>query len=242
MGSVMGQLGSSLLGTNSKAILIISDKRKAPDTPLSPAEKLAAANKAAGLVSKVNFKALAGMTGSEKMFQVQFNPNTLTLHSEIAPPQATSTEDRGQAATQESVAVAPARVSLRLQLIFDDVTVPDAFMAERLSLNPRDLAAVLKWQKNKAASVRPEVEGLLAAIQSPLTREMTFCWAKFMFKGTLNSINATYTMFNTKGEPIRGTADLRLEQIVEKKLLQQWREDFSAMFGPAGRMGAGAGS
>ena len=240
-GNVMGMVGEGLLGRHSRAILIISDKRKPKEELPSPSQKLSVPPGVVGLASKVNIKALAGMSGTEKFFQVQFNPNSLTLHAAGKPVQIATVESKKDAPIQESISVAPSRATLRVQLIFDDLVIPDAFMADRLSLNPRDIAAVVKWKLGRARSVRSEVEGLVAAIQSPQTREMTFCWSKFMFKGTMNSINATYTMFNTKGEPIRGTVDIRLEQTVEAKMLHNWREDFTSMFGPAGRMNASGG-
>ena len=241
-GGVMGQIGAGLLGRHSRAILIISDKRRPPKEQPAPSEKLTPNPAAVGLASTVNLKALAGMSGTEKLFQVQFNPNSLTLHAAGKPVQIKTVESKKDAPIQESVSVVPSRATLRVQLIFDDLIIPDAFMADRLSLNPRDIAEVVKWKLGRSRSVRAEIEGLVAAIQSPQTREMTFCWSKFMFKGTMNSINATYTMFNTKGEPIRGTVDMRLEQTVEAKMLHNWREDFTEMFGPAGRMDARGGS
>ncbi len=74
------------------------------------------------------------------------------------------------------------------------------------------------------------MEGLVAALRNPYTRNITFRWAKFSFTGQLNTINAQYTMFSPSARPIRAKVNMRLHQELDPDKLQDWYADFDDAF------------
>lgn len=172
-----------------------------------------------------------------KEFRVQFNPSELQLDATVHPDPLINLTNQGQASTQNSVQ--PGSVILTVRLIFDKVVVTDCFMGAKFAggLSASGIAGAANTVmsalgKRTEPTVRTEVEGLIAALRNKYTRLMEFCWADFHFKGTLRYVNAEYTMFSIKGEPVRAKVTLRIEQQLEREMLQAtWYRDYEQAFG-----------
>ena len=70
---------------------------------------------------------------------------------------------------------------------------------------------VTGWFKT-GKSVRQMVELLVAATVFPSTRWIGFAWNKMIFWGELVYVDATYTMFDTSGEPVRAKVAIQIRQ------------------------------
>ena len=94
---------------------------------------------------------------------------------------------------------------------------------------------------NAVYSVQTEVEGLIAALQNCYTRVVTFQWSNFTFTGSLETIQANYTMFSPSGRPIRADISLDITQDGADNTLKMWRDQFHLAFSGSADLGTGAG-
>lgn len=121
--------------------------------------------------------------------KVQFNPSSLKFTANGAKPPK---EKKGIANKHAGKQVAcvlptePSKMSLQIQLVFDRSNYVDS-------------------------NVQPEVEGLLALIKNPFTRQITFNWGKLYYKGQVNTMSAEYNMFNSSGIPMRANVNFNME-------------------------------
>lgn len=95
-------------------------------------------------------------------------------------------------------------INISFKAVFDATNNADAFMEERLTASPVNIAKnVVTAVTGHEYSVRSRVEGFLAALRNENHRVAIFQWGKLRYTGVLNSISGQYTMFNTAGNPIR---------------------------------------
>lgn len=134
----------------------------------------------------------------------------------------------------------PVETTMSLELIFDTMDIQKAFMMNQTA---KDVAVGLL---KEGESVRTIVELLIGATVFTSTRWIGFAWNKTIFWGELVSVNATYTMFDKEGEPVRAKVNLRIRQdqvnitdlnqndeneMNQNRLKseQQWKEQFKAL-------------
>lgn len=121
-------------------------------------------------------------------FTVPFNPSELQISSQggmVAKKtnlQKQEENDQGETYVYETV---KSRKSLSVKLIFDN-------------------------GENAPAGVTRMVEGFLAAVRSPASRNISFGWNKFVFSGSLENVSAEYTMFSSHGIPQRAEVTLSI--------------------------------
>ncbi|MBQ9866295.1 MAG: hypothetical protein IJM34_04680 [Lachnospiraceae bacterium] len=107
---------------------------------------------------------------------------------------------------------------LTVDLIFEEVINSDAFGSTTMEnggvniSNGVDMAKDMVANLSGNVSVRTRVEGLISLLMLKRTRQIIFVWGNMFFHGELLSVNANYTMFNKKGNPIRATASIQIQQ------------------------------
>lgn len=157
--------------------------------------------------------ALKGGEISGKKFTVPFNPSTLQIIARgggRAPISNYGTVGTNQAGRIEYRALDP-YITVNFTLQFDAENNADAFMEERFTIGATTLAKnVVTAIRGKEYTVRPQVEGFLAALRDEDHRNMIFQWGNVRYTGVLNSVYAQYTMFNTAGNPIRAEVQLSM--------------------------------
>jgi hypothetical protein len=72
-------------------------------------------------------------------------------------------------------------------------------------------------------SVKPKMDAILSLLCSNITQEVVFFWSKMVFRGTITDVSNRFTMFNNKGNPIRGEMHLEITQ--DKKKVDQGYDD-----------------
>ena len=125
---------------------------------------------------------------------------------------------------------APASTTLTVELLFDDVDTADAFGLEDSPLAGISMANTLRSIANtsgKEHSVQHQMEGLLSLLTIPAARQVIFFWGNMSFRGEVCEVNETYTMFNSKGYPIRGKVMLQIRQASGMSMLDS---DADAMY------------
>ena len=152
-----------------------------------------------------------------KRYTVQFNPSTLTLRGRGTGfiPTMSYTKKENEEAQAAKPAKQDVSITMSVRLIFDQVDPFDAFMSDKLNLSPSQLIqnvgkTIQMGKGTRPITVQKNVEGFIAALRSPYTRIITFHWGEMNYFGTLNNVNAQYTMFNLQGQPIRAYVNLTL--------------------------------
>lgn len=161
------------------------------------------------------------------VFPVQFNPSRISINGTVRDPSTENTfvenmEDGAKfnvAKDAQSLAQSP-DYYLSFQLIFDDVSEPDAFLSNKIIASQDLFKAAYNTVKvvsgfEKTHTVRPVMEAFTAAtrLMGPdgCLGSIAFLWNEMSYYGTLLSCDANYVMFNPMGEPIRGTIDLQIK-------------------------------
>lgn len=146
-----------------------------------------------------------------RKFTVQFNPSSIQIIGRgggRAPVSNYGSVGKDQAGTIEYKALDP-YINVSFTVIFDASNIADAFMEERLTLGATTLVKnVATAAVGHEYTVRPYVEGFLAALRDEDHRTMIFQWGKLRYTGSLNTISGRYTMFNTAGNPIRAEVQI----------------------------------
>ena len=174
-----------------------------------------------------------------KSYKVQFNPSNLQIRSVGGGRFAITdygTEKEGDTKV-ERTGMAP-HITISFRIIIDETNNADAFMTDKFSVsasgttqNLGTLAATAIGKKE--FTVRPQVEGFLAAIRSSYHRAVVLQWGKMRYAGMLNSVQARYTMFNTSGNPIRAELDITLQaaSTSSEAMLTFWKKRYADILG-----------
>ena len=183
-------------------------------------------------------------------FYVQYNPATIKMRT-MNGRQEKKINDDGMENLKKYDAVGKTKLSF--DLIFDDVDNMDAFgMNEIANLNAT--AAINKGLNEYAKggtdySVRKRMDAIMSLLSTVATQQVVFFWSKMCFRGQLTDVNNKYTMFNSKGNPIRGEMHLEITQDAGQKEEfgydeLYWNEAFKRCFKNQsdGFMGASSGS
>ncbi len=205
---------------------------------------------------------IEALEGAErKLFTVQFNPTSLNLtgysgglvqkldYSNPKKPDRpegkddkNDEEDNGNPhhGIKRSAAytIGNTTISLSVSLLFDSCDAQDAFMGDKFNLSPTAVGtgivkAGLDIAGLRKVTVQKEVEGFIAALRNRYTRLITFHWGDFNYTGELRNVNASYTMFNVVGEPVRATVNLSI-MCADRELypdsLAVWQERYKKAF------------
>ena len=109
--------------------------------------------------------------------------------------------------------------TLSCDLLFDNVNPMDAFMLNDNPLTGLNIgnlantaASMYMGYKKQEYSVQRQMEGLFSMISIPQARGVIFFWGSMSFRGLVTQIDNEYTMFNKKGDPIRGIVRMQIQQ------------------------------
>ena len=190
---------------------------------------------------------------SKKVFTVQFNPSSIRLNARgggMVPISNLGKEGDNQTSSIEFKALNP-YITVSFTVIFDALNQADAFMEERFTLGATTLAknaATAAVTAVKEFTVRPQVEGFLAALRNEDHRNMVFRWGKLTYAGVLNSVSGTYTMFNTAGNPIRAEVEIGMlmggtgDGNDENGYLHYWKKRYEKIVADNAQMDMGEAS
>ncbi len=157
-------------------------------------------------------------TGFLKL-KVQYNPSSVSLVSRggeyVGRYGGVGGTDSG--ALQKNIQ--PEEVVLSMELIFDDTVISEAFSAfDASNYSPTGVAKKIATKVSNSSedfsgySIRNATELFVAAMTSAHTRVVCVAWKDMVFWGELTGVNAEYTMFNSKGNPIRSKVQIEVRQ------------------------------
>ncbi|MBO5292136.1 MAG: hypothetical protein J6B10_03025 [Lachnospiraceae bacterium] len=137
-----------------------------------------------GLMGKNN------AASESRIIAVQFQPSSLQFQAsaqamscfrgDISKP-----ADEGKERRENAEPASPGNLTMSVSLIFDRTIYEDS-------------------------DVTPQVEGFLAAVRSPFTRQVSFNWGELYYKGRITGIQVSYEMFTGSGVPMRAKMDITM--------------------------------
>ncbi|WP_029322091.1 CIS tube protein [Butyrivibrio sp. AE3004] len=146
-------------------------------------------------------------------FYVQYNPATISM-STMTGRQEKKANDGG--IDNVRVFDFAGKTKLSFDLIFDDCDNMDAFgMNEIANLNVTSgVNKLANIYANGATgfSVRKRMDAIMSLLSTISTQQVVFFWGKTCFRGLLTDVNNKFTMFNGKGNPIRGEMHIEITQ------------------------------
>jgi hypothetical protein len=171
-------------------------------------------------------------------FTFQYNPASLRLYSVNGKLQSKSDNNGAESLRMTEYA---GKTRLSFDIIFDDCDNMNAFMFNEIA-NINVTGAINKGLSllqsgGNTHSVRKRMDAIMSLLSSPSTQQVIFFWSRMVFRGTVTSVTNTFTMFNPKGNPIRGTMHLEITQdkaYSQKKLYDEkyWENAFNEAFKP----------
>ena len=237
----MSETTDAITGRIEKALLVVHDysnlaKNLGQDG--KPAEQAGGSNTGTDTASILKGNPPPTYPSSEeRYFRVRFNPSELAMNSSTNVARHIDVQTKKMVVDKEK----RPSITLSVPLYFDDVKVWDAFLWDRFH-RPENVALAAKESKdNVCHSVQGEVEALIAALQDPNTRSISFRWANFYFIGQLSSIQAKYTMFSPSGQPIRAQVLLRINHEVDNDMMKEWFDSYNKVFPTDGEVSLALG-
>ncbi len=73
----------------------------------------------------------------------------------------------------------------------------------------------------------------MAILCQESTRYVEFCWGTLVYRGIVNRISASYTMFSVSGQPVRATVELSMvlaDEGVSESNMGDWQKHYEAAF------------
>ncbi len=175
------------------------------------------------------------ITSSGNVYQVKFNPSQISF--DVFGGNPVQKMNMAGGTIDVKYAEMSPRIMLNVPLLFDDYERTDAFMMEKLTdpgaLLRTGAVSALNTVTNTTYSVKPQVEGFIAALRNEKTRKMTFCWGNMAYRGMLESVNAEYKMFNMQGQPIRAMVTLGIllvDESVKDGDIGYWKKSYQKVF------------
>lgn len=230
--SIVSSAINAVGNLTASAYLVIKDYRDlAAATNSSSASSLLSSTSSA-LTSGLDDLVSSVVSDTDKTFEVQFNPSEVQVYVSSLPSKKTdaSPTDSGTPKQVADSVIRPT-VDLTVTLYFDQVVVADSFRTNTGGITATNVITTgATLVGNTTYTVRPQVEGLLAALRNPYTRSITFRWAEFSFAGNLSMVQSKYTMFSNSGHPVRATVVLRIRQELDVDTMKEWYSSYTSAF------------
>lgn len=158
---------------------------------------------------------IASASGYHTM-EVQYNPSSIRINAHgknmLMPGPG------GGGVNMQMQTTIPAMTTMSVQLLFDAVNPQNAFMFDKFTnlTTPgaivSDIAGGIKDGKFGGYSVQYQVEALIALILQAESREVVFYWGDMAFAGEIINMDASYTMFNPEGDPVRAVFNMTIKE------------------------------
>lgn len=129
-------------------------------------------------------------------FEVQYNPKEFKFDKPVSWKEH---DDQGQTSTLEFQKVSPA--TIQVDLVFD-TTKDNSDVRE-------------EWVNKLLELTNPEStpsDGEAAELKKQRPTRVLFNWGSFIFVGVIESVNATYVMFASNGNPIRAKVTVKMKE------------------------------
>lgn len=256
MKDILTNAARGITGNIAKAIIFVRDIDTDGKSNVTDGKKQAEAlqkellKRTKKALSEGSFSSLTGSGGITKnsgflALEVQFNPSSINMETVAGMEVEYEGGSLGSKSANQLVQIIhPASTTMNFELIFDEVNPADAFMMENLAPTTGNLiantASGMKKITGHDYTVQDKIDGFMSLLTRDVTRQVIFFWGKTCFAGELIGVSSSYTMFNKKGRPIRGSIHLSIRQGEDDNYSQDkvyWEEAFNKAFGVADKFG-----
>lgn len=250
MNDILTNAVKGITGNIAKAIIFIRDIKSEEASTVAEGTKYAQElqkkllNRTKEALSNGSFSSLTGEKGIMKnsgflALEVQFNPSSIHLETVAGVEVEYEGGNLGSRSANQLVQIKhPASTTMNFELLFDDVNPADAFMLENLAPTAGNIisnvSSGVKKGKDQEYSVQSVIDGFMSLLTRDVTRQIIFFWGRTCFAGELIGVSSRYTMFNKKGNPIRGSVQVSIRQGEDAGYTQgniYWNEAFNKAFG-----------
>lgn len=145
--------------------------------------------------------------------RVYYNPTSVNIYSRNGEK---TIQEYGPADGWLQRNAIPEETVLTMELIFDETNNIDAFLLDSGMSSPtglvkggRHLASKMDGRKYSVALIS---ELFVKATMSAGDRHVCFSWNKMVFWGELCDVDLEYTMFNSRGNPVRSKISIGIRQ------------------------------
>ena len=248
-GSALGMSGLNKIPGANKAVDNL--KNKATEAAAAAVSQVGGSTIGSMLGNLVGSKlGINGLTNDDydKVFKVQFNPSSLQLSGQGGGEvvQKSSYAQSKEGTTIEVCKTKP-HLEMSVQLIFDGVgeQTYKSFASDLANFSSTniinqglDVISSAVSQKllggSEGITVQQAVEGFVGAMRNKYTRQVCFEWGDLYYEGEMKSVNATYTMFDSVGRPVRATCNMSIylqDENVTNSDLGYWETAYDEVFG-----------
>lgn len=212
--STLSNLGSSLTGDIKKAVLIFGTGGSSSSSGRT-AGGTSIATMTANMLNRSGLtnESLIDTTGS-RYLEVQYNPASIRFSASVDAVQMRGLQNALEEGVHNQSCRGPS-IIMNVDLVFNEVNVKDAFMADKFRISANDIvadASSVVHALGGGYTVQPQGNGLIASTVGEAYRFVTFQWADMSFSGELTDVNVQYGMFSVSGRPIHSVTTLRITQ------------------------------
>ncbi len=242
---ILQDIGSAVTGKINKAMIFVKKRNEASEKKLSDLRRDLLSKSSTSLLSSPieAIKSMSGMSRAQSIggddyhvMQVKYNPSSIRFSTQAGS--FVQSGPGGMGVNQITQITVPARTTMFVDLIFDEMNIKDAFMWEKFDPTLGGAvsagAGAVKQITGDGYTVSNQIDGLIALITQAYSRNVVFYWNEMAFVGEVTGINAAYTMFNPQGNPVRGKVSLSIFQSEDSDNTadnKYWNAAFSKLFG-----------
>lgn len=156
-------------------------------------------------LNKVNKLADSMNDGYNKVFEVQFNPASLSISGYNQDGSMASYDLSLSRVNKQTTG--HVNMSMSVKLIFNQVDLNACFPADSINMSTSNaINTAVKVGKKAIGATGPSiqviVEGFIAALRNENTRMVAFEWGDLFYEGMMRSVSTKYTIFDTAGHPM----------------------------------------
>ena len=163
-------------------------------------------------------------------FAVQYNPHTIRLITQSGRQERKIKDMGGVDDSLRGYKVGSGKSKLSFDLIFDDCDNMNAFLLNDV-VNLNVTGAINKGLNTlqhggNTYSVRKKMDAIMSLLSTTATQHVIFFWSKMYFRGQVTDVTNKFTMFNPKGNPIRGEMHVEITQDANQVLQVGYDEHY----------------
>ena len=182
---------------------------------------------------------VGGVNNHFVKFTVQYNPESISITTLKGWQEKKLKNEGGDGIDNLRGFDIKGKTRMSFDLVFDDVDNMNAFLLnDVVNMNVTNAAkkGLHALQHGKSEySVRKRMDAIMSLLCSTDSQHVIFFWSRMCFRGIITEVRNTFTMFNPKGNPIRGTMHIEITQDSDKSedfgySEKYWEDAFTTCF------------
>lgn len=170
-------------------------------------------------------------------FKLQFNPNRIQINGQASNLKIYQGIEASREQTEQTDG--PGKIFLDTEFMLVPMGTME-FLKQTLgsfkngmdsdSRKAKFLGKIGAKEEEKYKSIQEKTTFLIYLLESAYNRMLRFQWGNMSFIGTLERVDATYTMFAPSGNPIQAKIHIRLQHLWAADAWQEWKDAFYELY------------